>query len=268
MKQLSLTEIQQIELNILQKFKAFCDSNDITYYLSNGSLLGAVKYKGFIPWDDDIDVLVPREDYDRLVRIFKDDERFCLFSYERNHKFRFPFAKLCDMSTLKIEQNTDNGIALGLDIDIFPLDNWADDIYDAKSESAKILRLIHQLDFVKLKKADCINSAKRFVKSIVMFIYKRIGSSFFVKRIIKQSRNNIMNKSSYCGCKSWPIYGEHEIIPSELFEGTTVVEFEGEKFTAPIGYDKYLRSLYGDYEHDPPESEQKTHHHFKAYQNQ
>ena len=84
MKELTLQEIQAISLEILKVFDAFCRENGIRYFLSNGTLLGAVRYKKFIPWDDDIDVLVPREDYDRLIRIFRDDDRYRLFACEKN----------------------------------------------------------------------------------------------------------------------------------------------------------------------------------------
>jgi lipopolysaccharide cholinephosphotransferase len=139
MNQLTLVEIKQIEFQILQKFKSFCNDNNIQYYLSNGTLLGAVKYRGFIPWDDDIDVMVPREDYDRLVRCFKDDKRYRLFSFERNEEFLFTFAKLCDMSTVKEETNINNGMSLGIDIDIFPLDAW-DNNPDMVKRELKVLR--------------------------------------------------------------------------------------------------------------------------------
>lgn len=102
MRELSLDELREVELDILKTFHNFCEENKIKYYLSNGTLLGAVKYRGFIPWDDDIDVFVPREDYDRLISIFKDSEKYHLFAFERNERYRYLFAKLCDMATLKV----------------------------------------------------------------------------------------------------------------------------------------------------------------------
>ena len=83
MKELSLQEIKQIELQILKRLKFFCDENNIRYFLCNGTLLGAIKYEGFIPWDDDIDVFVPRKDYDRLIRSFEDDNKYHLFAFEK-----------------------------------------------------------------------------------------------------------------------------------------------------------------------------------------
>ena len=81
MKELTLQELKEIEFDILKMFDSFCRDNNIKYYLAFGTLLGAIRYKKFIPWDDDVDVLVPREDYDKLIRIFRDDSKYCLFFF-------------------------------------------------------------------------------------------------------------------------------------------------------------------------------------------
>ena len=120
------------------------------------------------------------------------------------------------------------------------------------------------LGLAKLKKPDSVNPIKRFIKGIIMVFCKMFGSKYFIKKIIKASYK-AEKTSNYLGCKSWCIYGEREIIPSEAFSDTVEVEFEGEKFPAPIGYDVYLRSLYGDYEKDPPIEKQKSHHNYTAY---
>lgn len=265
MNQLNLNEVREIELNLLKRFKAYCEENDIRYFVSNGTLLGAVKYKGFIPWDDDIDVLVPREDYNRMVEDFEDSDQYRMFSFERNSEFFYPFAKFCDMTTRKEEFNMDNGVALGIDIDIFPLDSWNDDLGKAKCEVKKISKAMFRLGLTKMAKSDSINRIKRFIKSIFMMFYKVLGSKYFIKQIISFCKKTDGEKSGYLGCKSWCVYGEREIIPAHVFADTIEVEFEGDKFSAPAGYDVYLRSLYGDYEKDPPLEEQKTHHKYNAY---
>lgn len=266
MKELTLKETRQIEFGILKHFKEFCEKNDITYYLSNGTLLGAVKYKGFIPWDDDIDIFVPRKDYDRLIDIYNDTHRYKLFSVERVPKFSFPFAKLCDMTTDKQEIDVDNGIELGLDIDIFPLDVWPEQKETATHYAQKINSYVNKIHCTKLP----LKKGKSFLRTIgkiaILLFYRMLGARYYVDKIKKMARENVsLKKVNYMGCVSWPIYGEKEIIPAKVFSDKTELEFEGEKFSAPIGYDTYLRRLYGDYEKDPPIDEQKTHHKFKAY---
>lgn len=265
MKELSLSEIRIIELEILKHFKEFCEKNDIKYYLSNGTLLGAVKYKGFIPWDDDIDVFVPRKDYDRLIETFQDSLRFRLFSVERNGKYCFPFAKLCDMTTVKVEEDIDNGVALGLDIDIFPLDAWDVDVAFAKKELKRIQRANFGLNMAKLDRVKSKTKVKRLAKAVLIWVCKRIGAKSFIKRTIRVANRRQEKEPTYLGCKVWPIYGEREIVCASVFAEGVELEFEGEKFVVPIGYDEYLRSLYGDYEQDPPLEKQRTHHRFKAF---
>ncbi len=265
MKELSLQEIKEIELDILKCFHSFCVENNIRYFLSNGSLLGAVKYKGFIPWDDDVDVLVPREDYNKLISLFKDTEKHALLAFERNEKYRYPFAKLVDMSTRKEEININNGVTMGIDIDIFPLDYWDNDLEKAKKEVKRINRNMFALTLTKMTKVDSHNPIKYFIKGTLMFFCKIRGGKYYIRKIIDESNKEQQKGSSYLGCKSWCIYNEREIISSEVFEDVIEIEFEKEKFYAPVGYDTYLRSLYGDYKQDPPLEKQKTHHSFKAY---
>ena len=100
MKQLSLKEIQSIEFDILVDFKKYCEEHNLSFFLSNGTLLGAVKYQGFIPWDDDIDVILPREDYERFISEFVSDGKRELLCTQRNSQFVFPFAKHYDTATV------------------------------------------------------------------------------------------------------------------------------------------------------------------------
>lgn len=266
MKELTLQALKEVEFEILKMFRSFCEENNIRYYLSNGTLLGAVKYKKFIPWDDDVDVFVPREDYNRLLSLFKDSDRYRLFAFEREPGFLYPFAKLCDMTTRKIEGNFDNGVELGVDIDVFPLDAWNGDLATARKELKYISKNRFCMGLAKRNKPDSINPVKRLIKGMVMLYCKMFGAKHYLKKIIRASSNVSLYGAQYVGCKAWCIYGEREIIPAEVFADTAEVEFEGEMFTAPSGYDKYLRSLYGNYIDDPPVEKQCTHHSFKAYQ--
>lgn len=154
MKELSLQELKEIEFDILKVFDDFCKENNIRYYLAYGTLLGAIRYKKFIPWDDDVDLLIPRDDYNRMIKLFKDSERYRLFAFDRNPNFIYPFAKLCDMTTKKDEFGYENGVELGVDIDLFPLDAWDDDLEKAKKEAKRIKKLMFYLGLTRLKKAD------------------------------------------------------------------------------------------------------------------
>ena len=260
-EELSLKSLRQIELDLLNKLRTFCDEHNLQYFLSNGTLLGAVKYQGFIPWDDDIDILIPRKDYDILIEKFEDFGNYKLFSHERVSGYAFPFAKLCDMTTRKEETNNNNGVELGVDIDIFPLDMWND---DAIKQAKKQMNTMTMLRLAKNYDITAKNPLKSVVKKVTAIFCKILGSSFWVKRM-HQHATETTDKSDNVGCIAWPVYGLSEIIPAKAFSDTVEVMFEGEKCPAPIGYDAYLRSLYGDYVQDPPLEKQKTHHRFSAY---
>ena len=260
-KELSLESLKKIEFDMLVHIRDFCEQHKLSYFLSNGTLLGAVKYKGFIPWDDDIDILMPREDYDYLVEHYEDSGNYQLFVPERVREYAFPFAKLCDMTTRKEETYNNNGVELGVDIDIFPLDVWDK---NPSKQAKKQMRTMILLRHSKIKHASAKNPLKSIMKKVSSVFCKMLGAPFFINRMQKCATSS-REKSDKVGCIVWPVYGLKEIIPAKVFSDTVEVTFEGEKFSAPIGYDEYLRCLYGDYEQDPPLEKQKTHHKFIAY---
>ena len=257
--ELTLPEIKTITFEILKHFKQFCEEHGIRYFLSNGTLLGAVKYGGFIPWDDDIDVLVPREDYDRLLRLYPEQGRYRLFSMERNPEFRYPFAKLCDMTTVKEETNIDNGVSLGLDIDIFPLDACTAHILRPAVQWRIKLNLIG----CNLSKFTQTGDRPFYKKCVIHYCRWRSYSRFQTRLAAIIQRERAMGQT-HQGCLIWPVYGAAEVLSAQVFSDTTEVCFEGETFPAPVGYDAYLRSLYRNYKQDPPPEKQKTHHSFRA----
>ncbi|MCQ2429235.1 MAG: LicD family protein [Clostridia bacterium] len=252
-------------MDLLKEFRSFCENNGIRYFLAHGTLLGAIRYKGFIPWDDDVDVLVPREDYEQLIRIFEDHGIYRLYSIERDKKYGYPFAKLCNNATRKIEASLDNGVVQGVELDIFPLDHWADDVEEAKKEVRRLKKKMFWLRTIKNSSPTAKTPFRLFVLKMMIAFGRLLGSRFFINGIIRISYRKKQAGSAFMGNKSWCPYGEKDICPSEVFSGSTEVEFEGDKYPAPIGYDEYLTRLYGDYLPEPPKEKQKTHHVFKAY---
>lgn len=266
MKELSLDELKVIELDILRMFDRFCKQNNIRYFIGFGTLLGAIRYKKFIPWDDDVDVLVPREDYDRLMTLFQDSDKYRLYAFERNRNYRYPFAKLCDMDTRLIEVfYPHNGVELGVNIDIFPLDHWDDNWEEAKKEVRRIRKINASLSCMKVDKPHTDNPLKFVVWSGIIRYCRMRGNGHFIRKVMRICNQPAQRGSRYVGVKVWPIWGERCINPAEVFADTVDVEFEGHKFPAPIGYDTYLTCLYGDYMPEPPVEKRKTHHSFQAY---
>ncbi len=266
---LQLDQIRQIELNLLRHLSKVCKQKNITFWLSNGTLLGAVKYGGFIPWDDDVDVLMPREDYDKLIRIFKDTDDVILLSPERNDDYLYPFAKLCDANSVLEETNYCNGVAFGVNMDIFPLDNLAPDFKGAcrqVKQNKKITKWLGLSKIVRYTPNEKRNKLQVLLRRAALIYCKVVGAKRFRNLMMKNARKYEKgNTSQYVGCALWPVYMEGEVIPAEVFQKTKYVSFEGEWYPAPGGYDTYLRSLYGNYEEDPPLEKQKTHHNFTVF---
>lgn len=266
MNELTLDELKKIEFDILKHFDVFCKEHNIRYYLAYGTLLGAIRYKKFIPWDDDVDVLVPREDYERLLKIYEDNAQYKLFAFEKDGKFHYPFAKLCDLSTRKVLPEFRSSDAIpGVEIDIFPLDCWHTDYDKAQKEARRISRDMLFLQASQYRESPTKKGMKALLWHLISVYAKIRTDKYFNKKIVKKSKANKQDHPAFVGSKSWCIYGERGIIPAEAFADVTYVEFEGEMFPAPKGYDTYLTCLYGDYLPEPPKEKQKTNHSFKAY---
>lgn len=259
-----LREIQQVELGILRHLDQVCRENGLHFFLSNGTLLGAVKYEGFIPWDDDIDVFMPRYDYDRLMRLSgADSGPYRLLSQERTSGWRLPFAKLCDLSTCKQETCADFGADIGLDVDIFPLDAWS-------GGAAQARRCGLWRRGVSASIESRFLSPRTGWRRAALYLFWRLsrllGCGFFCRRIRREAeRGRALAAPAYLGCVVWSLYGGRELIPAEVFGSSVPVRFEGHTYCAPGGYDTYLRRLYGDYAPDPPPDKQVSHHHFRAW---
>lgn len=265
MKELQLSEIKKIELDILKYFDQFCSENKIRYFLCNGTLLGSVKYKGFIPWDDDIDVMMPRKDYDRFIQLHKSKENKKLLCQEKDEQYVFPFAKLMDTTTIISNQTTLKRYVYGLHIDIFPIDYWNENLKKSQKQASQIQRYLTYCGLSIACFSKGRNILRTCLKNALIFCTHLIGHKYYFKKLQQMVARVSYTQKRNCGCVVWPVYGKREVLPIDIFSNSVMLEFEGFEFPAPIGYDTYLRSLYGNYEMDPPPKKQKTHHSFKAY---
>ena len=266
MTELNLEQIKQIEIEILKDFDAFCRQNNIRYFLSNGTLLGAAKYKGFIPWDDDIDVCLPREDYDRFIAEYPPSGKYELLCSERSACYVFPYAKLSDPSTVIKKQVSLKGYTYGVHIDIFPLDYWNDDLEIAQKQVKKLKGKADNL----IMSIARLSSGRTFLRTCAKTAWCIAAHIKGHKRISAELGKELMNTKNnsgkkYRGCVAWPIHGEGEILPADIFGEIVYLEFEGGEYPAPKGYKAYLKSLYGEWARELPRREQRSHHKFKAY---
>lgn len=262
MKKLTLTDIKNCELGILIDFSQFCDKNNLCYVLAGGSLLGAVRHKGFIPWDDDIDVMMPREDYERFFKINECEKIFEIRSIT-DGSGPIPFAKLLVPDTVIDSKYSDMPNTNSLWIDVFPIDGLpaSEKQVEKIYLYARFLRKCHSITVAKFGTGTTIG--KKIGKLLLYYPLKLIGSYRFAQWIDRYCQKIKFSDSEYIGGISWG-YGPQERMPKKEWLERVKVEFEGHEFWAPGCWDLYLRNLYGDYMKLPPE-EKRINHSMVAY---
>lgn len=264
MKELSLEELKNVELKLLKSIDSFCNTNGVKYFIHAGSLLGAVRHKGFIPWDDDIDISMSRVDYNRFKELTLDAN--CPFGFncfERDEKYPYVFGKIYDKETLLIE-NDREGNPIGVYIDVFPLDLLPND----KDKAVSFVKKCHTLTWIQMMASDKkIRRAKTFKRQIIKVflspISKIIGYRYLTSKLNKkvQKYNNI--QTQYISNLVSPNY--MHVYEKKWFDSVVRIPFESIEVNAPCGYLELLKNMYGDYMKLPPVEKQKTHHDFKAY---
>lgn len=259
MKKVTLSEMRQLQLRILDCIHEYCMANNIRYSLGGGSLLGAIRHKGFIPWDDDVDVMMPRSDYERFISGFCGKYEHCIVHHWRYDKaYNNLFAKVYDDRTILQERN----IRTGVYVDVFPLDGLPPIERHKKYHIEYMIKTwfgwIWTTPFKnrtwKLKLFTLIFFPLGFLRNITH--YQEYAEDFMMKYDF--------DSSECAGCVVGT-YGMKEYMSGNTFRKYIDVDFEGRKLKAIAAYDDYLAKHYGDYMKWPPKEEQISRHTYKCW---
>ncbi len=266
MKELSnkeLRQLQETELEILIELDRICRKNKIEYSLCGGTLIGAIRHKGFIPWDDDIDVNMLRKDYDKFIKIVNKDldkKRFYFQCIENDNDYGFPIAKLKRKDSIYAEAMSNRDIdKQNIWIDIFPIDNIKSNNFFGQLYYFKV----YALKIILAYKDGFIGSVDTKKKKMFLNIAK-ILSIFYNRNLLKKRLQKLMRKYNNIDTKYAASFGGvylgKEIFEKNLLEKNIETKFEGHNFRIPKKYDEYLRHYYGDYMQLPPEEKRIGHH--------
>lgn len=267
---LTLDEIHHVTLDVLKKIQEICKEHQITYFVAYGSLIGAVRHKGFIPWDDDFDIMMLRPDYDRFCAICNESINghgdYALMNPDNNKDYPFNISRFCDLRYRMVRDDNETDAGMGIFIDIYPLDGLGNDISTIKGPLNEIKQFLLRLAWIARSSKMFVpkhNIIKKIVRLPIWMGTRLLGGRFFYRLMKRIIMRYDFSESKYVGCFVWD--ADMVCFPKKYFEGTTSLQFEGIAVDVPKEYDKVLRISYGDYMKLPPEENQHPTHGYQIF---
>lgn len=263
MKLIETEELKKLQLDILKDVHDFCMKNEIKYSLAFGTLLGAVRHKGYIPWDDDIDIMMQRKDYEIFLRMYG-NKKYQIAYRDRMPSFYLPYAKVYDVRT-KVDEYSDYSMDYGVNIDVFPLDNVPDSGDELKSflQKKKFWNIIYELKRIKIAKRRSFT--KNAVLALAHVLLYPVSIHFVSEQMRNLSEKYYKEPTRRIGIVAPSDNNLREIWNREIFEEYIVLPFEGVEVLVMRHYQQFLTAAYGDYMQLPPEDKRVTHHKYLAY---
>lgn len=255
-------QLKKTLLEMLSWFHNFCIENDLKYFAVGGTLLGAVRHKGFIPWDDDIDLGMPREDYKKLEKLIgnKENGKYYFETPNTTRKgYYYTYGKLFDTDTTLVENSRDK-LPMGVYIDIFPFDG----VGETKEEAIKYLSSVKKLQDLLAVRVSGIRKGRSFYKNAAVAVARIIPSFLFndkklLKKIDSICSGKNFNDSKYVANMNGA-WGLREITTREIVGTPKLYDFENIKIYGIEDYDAYLTGVYGNWRQLPPEEKRVSIH--------
>ena len=265
-----LSVIQNMLCDLMQELHNLCEEHGLVYNLFGGSLLGAVRHQDMIPWDDDIDVMMPRPDYEKLISIIENNpsDKYCIYT-DKNSNYIYPYAKFCRKDTVLIERIfVDKVSEIKLYIDVFPLDGIPESEDETRKLYARAKRYKdkHNASLVKLTVSPVWWKKPYVVYRWLRRTVKGIrGYKYYLKKMNEITKTHSFEDCDNVGFISNWVYGAKAIASKKEFYDRKLYKFGKYEFWGVRDYDKALTKLYGDYMTPPPIEKRKTHHTFDLY---
>jgi lipopolysaccharide cholinephosphotransferase len=252
----TLNKLHQVLLEILDEFVRICDKHNLVYFMVGGTFLGAVRHSGFIPWDDDMDLGMPRSDYEKFIEIAKKElnKKYYLDCFQTNEDYHLPYAKIKKNKTVFDEERTHHlNNHKGIFIDIFPLDNVKENNLNLKIRAIMALSITDAVAYkLKIKK---LKELKHPIISFLLSVYTRKYLMKIQKRIVTYCHDD--NSKYMCDIGAGYGYRKELILREEVLP-VKKMKFENKEYSVPKT-DTHLKQLYGDYMKLPPKEKRKTH---------
>ncbi len=271
-RELTMQETQAISLEILKVIADICEEQNFRYFLIYGTLIGAIRHHDYIPWDDDVDIMMPRPDYDRFLSYMYEhiDEypNLRVFNHDVCKEYPYMITRISDQC-YKIVMENEKEYGMGVFVDVYPYDGLGQTKKEAVNYGLKgdhLSSLCYQATRDHFAMETTTSLVRKAVKLPVYLFSKAVGKERFQKKLESLARVKDYDSSKFVGCVIWLSWGEKDIYLRKWFDEYIMMPFGKYEFRVPKEYDRILRHIYGDYMQLPPEKDRVGHHFYKVYE--
>lgn len=263
MREINFEESKSIMIKTLESIDKCCRENGIDYSLCWGTLIGAIRHHGFVPWDDDIDLMMSRDNYNRFLKVYN-DPNYEIYGPRKDKNCIVILSRVYNKNTRVVFNNYKEHSLFGLWISIFPFDNAPDNgLKEWENKRTRLVNLYHCKSVRYLDTDSLPRKIAKFLLKLVVLPYTSFSLFAKIEKHLTQFNNS--KTENICIWDNGNGYSKFFYFPAELFDGYEEVDFDGVKCKIINGYDKFLRMYYGDYMQLPPEEKRVPSHDYKAY---